>query len=70
MMLMREGYRPECNIQIEQTNVTAEGVGDLHIETERGGGMLDRLGVGHQGQFSALSCPDCGVMQLYADCPE
>lgn len=70
MKLMREGYRPEFNIQIEQTKVTAEGVGHLHIETEREGGMLDRLGVGHQGQFSALSCPECGVMQLYADCPE
>jgi len=55
---------------MEQTNVTAEGVGDLYIETERDGGILDRLGVGYQAPLSAYLCPECGFTQLYADLSE
>lgn len=52
---------------MEQTNVTAEGVGDLYIETERDGGILDRLGVGYRTPLSACLCPECGLTRLYAD---
>jgi hypothetical protein len=52
---------------MEQTNVTAEGVGDLYIETERDGGILDRLGVECQTPLSAYLCPECGLTRLYAD---
>jgi hypothetical protein len=55
---------------MEQTNVTAEGVGDLYIETERDGGLLDRLGVGYQAPLSAYLCPECGFTRLYADLSE
>ncbi|AXG08137.1 hypothetical protein DU500_12235 [Haloplanus rubicundus] len=63
---MGAGYCPNCNVQMERTNVTADGARGLYIETERGG-MLNRLGVGHRLPLSALLCPECGVMQLYAD---
>jgi hypothetical protein len=52
---------------MEKTNVTAEGVGGLYVETERAGGVLDRLGVGHQTPLHAFLCPECGLTQLYAE---
>jgi hypothetical protein len=55
---------------MEQTNVTAEGVGDLYIETERDSGVLDRLGVGYQTPLSTCLCPECGLTRLYADVSE
>jgi hypothetical protein len=55
---------------MEETNVTAAGVGDLHVETERGGGVLDRLGVGNQTPLHAFLCPECGLTQLYAELSE
>nr|WP_238330927.1 hypothetical protein [Haloglomus irregulare] len=55
---------------MERTNVTAEGVGDLYVETGRDGGVLDRLGVGHQTPLHAFLCPGCGMTQLYADLSE
>jgi len=55
---------------MEKTNVTAEGVGDLYVETERDGGVLDRLGVGHQTPLHAFLCPECGLTQLYAELSE
>ncbi len=65
--VMSERSCPDCAVQMEQTNVTAEGVGDLYIETERDGGILDRLGVECQTPLSAYLCPECGLTQLYAD---
>jgi rubredoxin len=70
MKRMSDRYCPDCDIQLEQTTVTAEGVGDLYIETERDGGILDRLGVGHHTPLSAFLCPDCGLTRLYADLSE
>ena len=64
---MNERYCPDCDVQMEKTNVTAEGVGDLYVETERDGGVLDRLGVGNQTPLQAFLCPECGLTQL---CPE
>lgn len=55
---------------MERTNVTAEGMGDLYVETERDGGVLDRLGVGQQTPLHAFLCPECGATQLYADLSE
>ena len=55
---------------MEKTNVTAEGVGDLYVETERDSGVLDRLGVGYQTPLQALLCPECGLTQLYAELSE
>lgn len=52
---------------MEKTNVTAEGIGDLYVETDRNGGVLDRLGVGHQTPLHAFLCPECGLTQLYAE---
>jgi hypothetical protein len=66
MTLMGAGYCPNCNVQMERTNVTADGAGGVYIETERGG-MLDRLGVGHRFPLSAPPYPECGVMQRYTD---
>ncbi|MFT4911037.1 MAG: hypothetical protein ACI9TI_002219 [Natronomonas sp.] len=67
---MSERPCPDCDVQMEQTNVAAEGVGDLYIETEREGGILDRLGVGYQTSLSAWLCPECGLTRLYADLSE
>jgi rubredoxin len=61
---------PDCDVQMEQTSVTAEGVGDLYVETERDGGVLDHLGVGYQTPLHAFLCPECGATQLYADLSE
>jgi hypothetical protein len=52
---------------MEETTATAEGVGDLYIETERDGGILDRLGVGSHTSLDAYLCPECGLTRLYAD---
>jgi hypothetical protein len=67
---MSEQSCPDCAVQMEQTNVTAEGVGDLYIETERDSGILDHLGVEHQTPLSAYLCPECGITRLYADLSE
>ena len=67
---MSERYCPDCDVQIEKTNVTAEGVGDLYVDTERDGGVLDRLGVGNQTPLHAFLCPECGLTQLYTDLSE
>jgi hypothetical protein len=53
-----------------KTNVTAEGVGDLYVETERDGGVLARLGVGYQTPLHAFLCPECGLTRFYADLSE
>jgi hypothetical protein len=58
---------PRCDVSMERTTVTAEGVGDLYVETDRDGGVLDRLGVGEQTPLHAALCPDCGLTELYAD---
>jgi hypothetical protein len=55
---------------MENTNVTAEAVGDLYVETEREGGVLNRLGVGYQTPLHAFLCPECGLTQLYAELSE
>jgi hypothetical protein len=52
---------------MEDTSVTAEGVGDIYVETGREGGVLDRLGVGYQTPIRAVLCPECGLTRLYAD---
>lgn len=39
---------------MEGTDVTAEGVGNLYVETERDGGVLDRLSIGHQTPLRAF----------------
>ncbi len=67
---MNERYCPDCDVQMEKTNVTAEGVGDLYVETERDGGVLDRLGVGNQTPLQAFLCPECGLTQLCAELSE
>lgn len=64
---MSERHCPDCDVQMEKTNVTAEGIGDLYVETDRDGGVLDRLGVGHQTPLHAFLCPECGLTQLYAE---
>jgi len=61
-----ERHCPDCDVQMEKTNVTAQGVGDLYGETESDGGVLDRLGVGHQTPVHAFLCPECGLTRLYA----
>ncbi len=60
----------DCDVAMEKTNVTAEGVGDLYIETERDGGVLDRLAIGYQTPIYGFLCPDCGATRLYADLSE
>lgn len=67
---MKEPCCPDCDVQMENTNVTAEAVGDLYVETEREGGVLDRLGVGYQTPLHAFLCPECGLTQLYAELSE
>jgi hypothetical protein len=52
---------------MEQTNVTAEGIGDLYAETEREGGVLKRLGVGEHTSLDGYLCPECGLTRLYAN---
>jgi len=67
---MSECHCPDCDVHMEKTNVTAEGVGDLYVETDRDDGVLDRLGVSHQTPLHAFLCPECGLTQLYADLSE
>ncbi|MFC6725127.1 hypothetical protein ACFQE1_12235 [Halobium palmae] len=64
---MNDHRCPHCDVSLEETTVTAEGVGDLYVETDREGGVLDRLGVGQQTPLEAFLCPECGRTQLFAD---
>jgi len=57
----------DCDVATERTKVTAEGIGDLYVETERDGGVRGRLGVGSYSPLHAFLCPDCGRTRLYAD---
>lgn len=67
---MSDRHCPDCDVEMEETTVTAEGVGELYVETDRDGGILDRLGVGQQTRLSAFLCPECGATRLYADLSE
>ncbi|MDS0255937.1 hypothetical protein [Haloarcula argentinensis] len=67
---MSDRQCPDCDVQMEQTNITAEGVGDLYVETERDGEILDRLGVGQQTSVHTFLCLECGLTRLYADLSE
>jgi len=60
----------ECDVAMENTSTTAEGVGNLYIETERDGDVLDRLGVGYQVPIHAFLCPERGLIRLCADLSE
>jgi|APHM01.1.fsa_nt_gi hypothetical protein len=51
----------DCDVATEKTDITAEGVGDRYIETERNSGVLDYLGIGYQTPLHAFLCPDCGL---------
>jgi len=70
MKQMNERQCPDCDVEMEKTSVSAEGVGDLYVETERDDGVLDRLGVGYQTPIHAFLCPECGLTQLYAELSE
>lgn len=61
---------PCCDVAMEATAVTAEGVGDLYVTTERQDGILKRLGIGESTALDAFLCPECGLTQLYADLAE
>jgi len=64
---MDERQCPDCGVQMGRTAVTAEGVGDLYVETDREGSVLERLGIGYQTPLHASLCPECGLTKLYAD---
>jgi len=51
---MDERQCPDCDVQMGKTAVTAEGVGDLYVETDREGGVLARLGIGYQTSLHAF----------------
>jgi len=70
MKQMNERQCPDCDVEMEKTSVSAEGVGDLYVETDRDGGVLDRLGIDHQTPIHAFLCPECGLTQFYADLSE
>jgi hypothetical protein len=70
MKPMEEHHCPDCHEQMKNTTVTAEGVGDLYIETEREGGLLDRIGVGYQTPLRAFVCSECGLTRFYAEFSE
>lgn len=64
---MADHYCPQCDVTMEKTAVTAEGVGDLYVKTERENRVLKRLGIGENTSLDAFLCPKCGLTQLYAD---
>jgi rubredoxin len=64
---MDERLCPDCGVQMAKTAVTAEGIGDLYVETDREGGLLERFGIGCQTPLHAFLCPECRVTKLYAD---
>jgi hypothetical protein len=67
---MTEHRCPDCDVQMKRVGVTAEGVGDLYVETGRDGGVLDRLGVPHHTMLEPVLCTECGLTRLYADLEE
>ena len=70
MKQMNERQCPDCDVEMEKTSVSAEGIGDLYVETDRDGGVLGRLGIDHQTPIHAFLCPECGLTQFYADLSE
>jgi len=64
---MTDHYCPQCDVAMEETAVTTEGVGDLYVKTKREKGVLKRLGIGESTSLDAFLCPECGLTQLYAD---
>lgn len=64
---MAHRYCSQCDREMEETTVTAEGIGDLYVKTERETGVLKRLGIDENRPLNAFLCPECGLTQLYAD---
>jgi hypothetical protein len=58
---------PDCGVDMANTTVTAEGVGDLYVETDREDGVLERLGIGYQTPVHAFLCLECGLTKLYPE---
>ena len=58
---------PDCEVAMEETSVTAEGVGDLYVESEREGGLLKSLGVSDHAPLATYGCPECGLVRFYTD---
>jgi hypothetical protein len=66
-MSISDHYCPDCEVAMEETSVTAEGVGDLYVESEREGGLLKSLGVSDHASLAAYCCPECGLVRFYTD---
>ncbi len=67
---MIEHHCPDCDIEMEHVDVTAEGVGDLYVQTGRDGGVLDHIGVPNHTPLDPVLCPRCGLTRLYANVEE
>lgn len=67
---MNDRSCPHCTVAMEATAVTAEGIGELYVRTDRRDGVLKRLGIGESTALDAYLCPECGLTQLYADLEE
>lgn len=65
--MVEEKRCTSCDSTMRKTDITTEGVGDLYIETDRDGGVLDMLDVSNHVDIRAFVCTDCGLTQLYAE---
>lgn len=61
---------PQCDVEMKEAAVTAEGVGKLYVGTERSDGILKHLGIDENVPLNAFLCPECGLTRLYADLVE
>lgn len=64
---MHDPRCPTCGVTMEETHVTAAGSGRPRVETDREGGILDRLGIGKYTPINSYVCPECGLVQLYSE---
>lgn len=57
---------PDCGVTMEET--TLEGYGTLQLVTdEQAEGLSGSLGVHKRHDVESRTCPECGLVRLYAD---
>lgn len=58
---------PDCDVAMEETRATAEGIANLYAKDERDGGVLKRLGISENVPLTAYGCPECGLVRFYIE---
>jgi len=59
---------PDCGVTMEPVTFGMTDAYQPHVKTdERRGGILGRLGMNEKREVTAVLCPECGLVRLYAE---